>query len=60
VMKKIGDIIYELYFFEGNNKYIIYKLDKDKMKNGCAHRISEVAAFNNKKKALDYLEKLKE
>lgn len=57
--KKIGDIIYELRFFEGDGKYVIYKWDGEIMKDGKAHRIPEVGVFNNEKDARKYLEELK-
>lgn len=56
--KKIGDIIYILRFFKGDNKYVIYRQDEKKMMDGCVHRIPEVAVFNNKKDDRDYLKKL--
>ena len=58
--KKIGDITYELCFFEGDNKYVIYKCDKKKMKNGKCCRIPEVGVFNNKEDAREHLTKLRE
>lgn len=56
--KKMGNITYELKYFEGDNKYVIYKCDEKKMKNGQVHRIPEVGVFNNEKEARNYLEKL--
>ena len=56
--KKTGDITYELRFFKGDNKYVIYQWDKNKMSNGRVHRIPEIAVFNNEKDAKDYLKKL--
>jgi len=58
--KKIGNIAYELKHFEGDNKYVIYRLDEEMMKDGQAHRIPEEAVFNNEKDAREYLEKLTE
>ena len=57
--KKIGNITYELRFFEGDNKYVIYKWDEEIMKNGKVHKIPEVGVFNNEEDARKYLEKLK-
>ena len=58
--KKTGNITYELCFFEGDNKYVICKWDKKKMKNGECCRIPEVGVFNNEKDAREYLAKLGE
>lgn len=57
--KKIGDIIYTLKYFKGDNKYVIYKQDNIVMNDGCVHRIPEEAIFDNEKDARKYLEKLK-
>jgi len=57
--KKIGNITYELRFFEGDHKYVIYKWDKEIMKDGKVHEIPEVGIFNNEEDARKYLEKLK-
>ena len=57
--RKIGNITYVLKHFEGDNKYVIYRWDKEKMKNGQIHRIPEEAIFNKEKDAKEYLEKLK-
>ena len=57
--KRIGNITYEIRFFEGDNKYVIYKWDEEIMKDGKVHRIPEVGVFNNEKDAREYLEKLK-
>ena len=57
--KKIGNITYESKHFKGDNKYVIYRLDEEMMKNGQVHRIPEEAIFDNEKDARNYLEKLK-
>ena len=56
--KKVGDITYILRFFEGDDKYVIYKQDEKKMMDGRVHRIPEAGVFKNEKEARDYLEKL--
>ena len=58
--KKIGDITYELCFFKGDNKYVICKWDKKKMKNCECSIIPKVGVFNNEKDAREYLAKLGE
>lgn len=57
-MKKVGAITYELKLFEGNNKYVIYKMDDSVMSDGQIHRIHEEAIFDNEKDARDHLENL--
>ena len=56
--KRVGNITYELKYFEGDNKYVIYKLDDEIMRNGKVHRIPQVGVFNNKRDARKFLEKL--
>ena len=56
--KKVGSITYQLKHFEGDSKYVIYKMDDGVMSDGQIHRIPEEAVFNNEKDAREYLEKL--
>ncbi len=56
--KKVGNTVYELKYFKGDNKYVIYKLDENKMMDGKVHRIPEVGVFNDEKDAREYLDKL--
>jgi len=56
--KRLGSITYQLKHFEGDNKYVIYKIDDTVMGNGQVHRIPEEAIFDNEKYAREYLEKL--
>ena len=58
--KRIGNITYELKYFEGDNKYVIYKLDDEIMRNRKIHMIPEVGTFNNEKDAREFLKKLAE
>lgn len=56
--KTIGSIIYELKYFEGDKKYVIYKWDKELGSGNIARRIPMVEAFDDKQKAIDYLDGL--
>lgn len=59
--KEIGDIVYELGHWPGDDKYVIYKKDRRIMKQGSmAHRILEVGVFDTEKEARDFLRKLGE
>lgn len=50
--------MYELKLFEGDNKYVIYKMDDSVMNDGQIHRIPEEKIFSNEKDAREYLENL--
>lgn len=54
--KKIGNIIYVLKHFK--DRYVIYKQDEERWKNGKASESLKVKEFNNEQKAREYLEKL--
>ncbi len=56
--KRIGSITYQLKYFEGDNKYVIYKMDDRVMSDGQIHRIPEEAVFDNEKDAREYMENL--
>ena len=53
--KKIGHFIYKLVYFEGDDKYVIYK---DDSRISEIHEIPEVAEFNNKADAEKFLDKI--
>ena len=56
--KKVGQFTYELKNFEGDNKFVIYRIDDSVMSDGGVHRIPEEAVFDNEAKARAYLERL--
>jgi len=56
--KKIGSITYQLKLFEGDNKYVIYKMDDKVINDGQIHRIPEEAVFENETDAREYLKEL--
>ena len=56
--KKVGSITYELKLFEGDSKYVIYKMDDSIMNDGQIHRIPEEAVFDNEMDARKHLDKL--
>lgn len=57
--KRVGNIIYELKHFEGDDKYVIYKIDDEVMSDGKMHRIPEEAIFDSEQEAMEYLENLR-
>lgn len=56
--KQVGSITYQLKYFEGDNNYVIYKMNDKVMNDGQVHRIPEEAVFNNEKDAREYMENL--
>lgn len=56
--KRIGSITYQLKYFEGDNKYVIYKMDDRVINDGQIHRIPEEVVFDNEKDAREYMENL--
>ncbi len=57
--KQVGTIKYGLRFFEGDGKYVIYRMNLSLMR-GDAVRIPEEAVFDTEKEAREYLEQLGE
>lgn len=56
--RKTGNILYELRYFEGDHKYVVYKWDIEKSQNGVVEWIPEEATFNNEDDAKKYIDSL--
>lgn len=57
--KKIGSITYQLKLFEGDGKFVIYKMDDGVMDDTRIQKIPEEAVFDNEKEAREYFDNLK-
>lgn len=51
--KEIDSVVYELAYFSGDGKYVVYKIEKSLLLKGVTH-IPEDRVFDNEEEALVY------